>query len=45
MQVELGDFALFFCKAATQITFEGTDYLVVPHAAILRSPLLRPALC
>jgi co-chaperonin GroES (HSP10) len=35
MQVELGDFALFFRKAAIQITFEGTDYLVVPHAAIL----------
>jgi chaperonin GroES len=35
MQVEIGDFALFFRKAAIEITFEETSYLVVPHGAIL----------
>ena len=35
MQAAIGDFALFFRKAAVEITFEGDRYLVVPQAAIL----------
>ena len=35
MQVEVGDYALFFRKAAMEISFEDTKYLVVPHGAIL----------
>jgi len=35
MQAEAGDYALFFRKAAVEITFEGKTYLVVPQAAIL----------
>ena len=35
MQARIGDHALFFRKAAVEITFEGTRYLVVPQAAIL----------
>ena len=35
MQARLGDYALFFRKAAVEITFEDTKYLVVPQAAIL----------
>ena len=35
MQVEIGDFALFFRKAAIEIAFEEENYLVVPHSAIL----------
>jgi len=35
MQARLGDYALFFRKAAVEITFEGRKYLVVPQAAIL----------
>ena len=35
MQAELGDYALFFRKAAVEITFESKTYLVVPQAAIL----------
>lgn len=35
VQAEVGDYALFFRRAAVEITFEGTRYLVVPHAAIL----------
>lgn len=35
MQAEVGDYALFFRKAAVEITFEGKRYLVVPQAAIL----------
>jgi chaperonin GroES len=35
MQVQVGDFALFFRKAAIEVTFEGDNYLVVPHGAIL----------
>lgn len=35
MQVEPGDFALFFKKAAVELRFEGTNYLVVPQSAIL----------
>lgn len=33
--MEAGDYALFFRRAAVEITFEGTKYLVVPQAAIL----------
>jgi co-chaperonin GroES (HSP10) len=35
IQAEVGDFALFFRKAAVEITFEKKSYLVIPHAAIL----------
>src|SRR3954451_13960039 len=35
MQARTGDYALFFRKAAVEITFEGDRYLVVPQAAIL----------
>jgi co-chaperonin GroES (HSP10) len=35
VQVEVGDYALFFRRAAVEITFEGKKYLVVPQAAIL----------
>jgi co-chaperonin GroES (HSP10) len=35
MEVEVGDYALFFRKAAIEITFEDERYLVVPHGAIL----------
>ena len=35
MQAHVGDYALFFRKAAVEITFENTKYLVVPLAAIL----------
>jgi hypothetical protein len=35
MQARVGDYALFFRKAAVEITFEETRYLVVPQAAIL----------
>ena len=35
MQAEAGDYALFFRKAAVEITFEDKTYLVVPQAAIL----------
>jgi len=35
MQAGVGDYALFFRKAAVEITFEGKRYLVVPQAAIL----------
>jgi chaperonin GroES len=35
MQARRGDYALFFRKAAVEITFEGARYLVVPQAAIL----------
>jgi len=35
MQAEVGDFAIFFRKAAVEITFEDERYLVVPQAAIL----------
>jgi chaperonin GroES len=35
MQAKLGDYALFFRKAAVEITFEGDRFLVVPQAAIL----------
>ncbi|MDA0934181.1 MAG: co-chaperone GroES family protein [Planctomycetota bacterium] len=35
MQVEVGDFVLFFRKAAFEVTFEERQFLVVPHGAIL----------
>jgi hypothetical protein len=35
MQARPGDYALFFRKAAVEITYEGAKYLVVPQAAIL----------
>ena len=35
MQARVGDYALFFRKAAVEITFEDARYLVVPQAAIL----------
>lgn len=35
VQARVGDYAIFFRKAAVEITFEGTRYLVVPQAAIL----------
>jgi chaperonin GroES len=35
MQARSGDYALFFRKAAVEITFEGDRFLVVPQAAIL----------
>ena len=35
VQAHVGDYALFFHKAAVEITFEDKSYLVVPQAAIL----------
>jgi co-chaperonin GroES (HSP10) len=35
MQAEVGDFAIFFRRAAVEITFENVKYLIVPQAAIL----------
>lgn len=35
MQAKVGDYALFFRKAAVEITFENERFLVVPQAAIL----------
>jgi co-chaperonin GroES (HSP10) len=35
VQAEVGDYAIFFRKAAVEISFEGEKYLVVPQAAIL----------
>ena len=35
LQAKIGDFAIFFRRAAVEITFEGERYLVVPQAAIL----------
>jgi co-chaperonin GroES (HSP10) len=35
MQARSGDYALFFRKAAVEITFEHERYLVVPQTAIL----------
>ena len=46
MQARVGDYALFFRKAAVEITFEAERYLVVPQAAILalaREPSPRPS--
>lgn len=35
LQARIGDYAIFFRRAAVEITFEGSQYLVVPQAAIL----------
>jgi chaperonin GroES len=35
MQARPGDYALFFRRAAVEITFENETYLVVPQSAIL----------
>lgn len=35
MQARVGDYALFFRRAAVEITFETDRYLVVPQSAIL----------
>ena len=35
VQARVGDFAIFFRRAAVEITFEEKKYLVVPQAAIL----------
>jgi hypothetical protein len=35
MQARVGDYALFFRRAAVEITFESVRYLVVPQSAIL----------
>ncbi|MCC6317036.1 MAG: co-chaperone GroES [Gemmatimonadaceae bacterium] len=35
MQARAGDYALFFRKAAVEITFENEIYLVVPQSALL----------
>ncbi len=43
MQARVGDHAIFFRKAAVEITFEEKKYLVVPQAAILVLDPGRPA--
>ena len=35
VQAHVGDYAIFFRRAAVEITFEGEKYLVIPQAAIL----------
>jgi chaperonin GroES len=35
MQADVGDYAIFFRRAAVEITFENVKYLIVPQAAIL----------
>ena len=35
LQARPGDFAFFVRKEAVEITFEGREYLIVPHRAIL----------
>jgi chaperonin GroES len=35
VQARVGDYAIFFRRAAVEITFEAKKYLVVPQAAIL----------
>lgn len=35
VQARSGDYAIFFRRAAVEITFEGSKYLVVPQAAVL----------
>lgn len=35
VQARVGDYAIFFRRAAVEITFEDNKYLVVPQAAIL----------
>lgn len=44
MQAQAGDYALFFRKAAVELTFEEKTYLVVPQAAILVLVRGRPGL-
>lgn len=35
VQAQVGDYAIFFRRAAVEITFDAKKYLVVPQAAIL----------
>ncbi|MFQ5538528.1 MAG: co-chaperone GroES [Gemmatimonadota bacterium] len=35
VQAHIGDYAIFFRKAAVEVSFEGDHFLVVPQAAIL----------
>jgi co-chaperonin GroES (HSP10) len=35
VQAQVGDYAIFFRRAAVEITFDGDKYLVVPQAALL----------
>lgn len=35
VQAQVGDYAIFFRRAAVEITFEEKKYLVVPQAAVL----------
>ena len=35
LQAQEGDFVLFMRKAAVEITFEKTNYLIVPNSAVL----------
>lgn len=35
LQAEVGDYAVFFRKAAIEVAFEGEKFLVVPHPALL----------
>ncbi len=35
LQAKPGDFAFFMRKEAIELTFEGRNYLIVPHSAIL----------
>jgi len=35
MQVQVGDLALFFKKAAIEVRYKGETYLVVPQSAVL----------
>lgn len=35
MQARIGDYAIFLRKAAVEIKFEGSTYLIVPQGAIL----------
>lgn len=47
MQAEIGDYAVFFRKAAIEITFEGDKFLVVPQSALLvlmREPIVPDSL-
>ena len=42
VQARVGDYAIFFRRAAVEIAFEGDKYLVVPQAAILALVRERP---
>jgi len=42
VQARVGDYAIFFRRAAVEITFENQKYLVVPQAAILALVRERP---